>query len=577
MNTIVLSTSKFKIALLSALFWGVIFICSLWWNLQVIEQNAYDNAANRGRFVFEMIETTRLWNAKHGGVYVKRNEWTPSNKYLNTPEKDIQTPQGVRLTKMNPAYMTRQLAGLIFENNQTKVHLTSLKPINPGNYADEWESLALKSFEANEKERFEIVTINNQPIVRYMAPLFVKPPCMTCHEKQDYRVGDVRGGISVSFSAEPFITAIKSQEKNMIGIHIIIWLLLTAVTHYLFKKIREHEDNLLLEKNRQEHLVELRTSDLKKEVHMRRSAEEKIRLLVDTSAQAILGLDNQGKITFANPAAHSILGYKHTAEMVGKQVYDLLQIQDAKGKLISKQECQFISAFSRGVPGHSEDETFLCADGKQLAVEYSTHPLFSDNELVGAVINFSDISNRKLLQQAMWHQANYDQLTDVPNRSLFMDRLQTAINQAKRVNSQLALMYLDLNGFKIVNDIHGHYAGDEVLRCIASRIQGLLRETDTLARQGGDEFTVLLSNIIDHQDTMNIAENIVQSINQSIRYENESLKVGVSIGIAIYPEHADNLTKLVKAADQAMYHAKADSSKNIYFFSNELEQIRLTK
>lgn len=570
MASILSTMSLIKIALLSAVFWGAILFVSLSWNLQVIEQHAFDNAVNRGRFVFEMIETTRLWNARHGGVYVLRSNWTPSNPYLETSEKDIQTPSGVPLTKMNPAYMTRQLAELYYENNQTRIHLTSLNPINPSNYADEWESMALQSFEQRQQEFFQLVNMGEQPILRYMAPLLVKDACLSCHEKQGYQVGDVRGGISVSFPTQPFLDAIQGQKKNMLGIHIAIWVLLSGFTYFLFKKVQEHAENLVREKNRQEHLVELRTADLKKEVQMRRSAEEKIRLLVDTSAQAILGLDHSGRITFANPAAHSILGYAKSADVIGQEAHNLLQTRDSKEELITPQECQFIAAYQRGVPGHSEDESFTNAKGELVAVEYNTHPLFSDGKLVGAVINFSDISNRKILQQAMWHQANYDQLTDIPNRSLFMDRIQTAIKQAKRMRSRIALMYLDLDGFKLVNDIYGHYAGDEVLRTVATRVQGLLRETDTLARQGGDEFIVLISNIDAATDIQPIAEKMVEKVNQIIHYENKQLHVGVSIGVAIFPDHADNLTKLIKAADQAMYRAKGLSQQSICIYEEQL-------
>ncbi|MFK5894726.1 MAG: diguanylate cyclase [Pseudomonadota bacterium] len=558
-------TSNIWIILLSTSFWGFIFICSLWWNLKTIEQHAFDNAENRGRFVFEIIETTRLWNARHGGVYVKRNEWTPSNPYLETDEKNIQTPKGVKLTKMNPAYMTRQLAELIHEKNNTKIHLTSLKPINPSNYADEWETQALRSFEQNIKKRIDM----DSSMVRYMAPLFVKKACLKCHEKQGYKEGDVRGGISVTFSAEPFMRAIEVQENNMITIHIVIWFLLSTFTSFLFKKIRDHEYILVAEKEKQEHLVEVRTKDLKNEVQMRRGAEEKIRLLVDTSAQAILGLDAKGQVTFANPAAHNILGYVRAAGIIGKYVCQLLQPQDNQGNPVSEQNCQFISTFSSGISSHSEDEQFQRADGTYVAVEYNTHPLLSDGKLVGAVINFSDISNRKMLQQAMWKQANYDQLTEIPNRSLFMDRLQTALKQARRIEGTLALLYLDLDGFKLINDNYGHYAGDEVLRTVANRIQTCIRETDTLARLGGDEFTVLLANIHSYDKVSSIAEKIAQTMDEAICYEDEKLYLSISIGIAIFPEHADSLDKLVKAADQAMYQAKETPGISYLFFDNE--------
>jgi len=185
------------------------------------------------------------------------------------------------------------------------------------------------------------------------------------------------------------------------------------------------------------------------------------------------------------------------------------------------------------------------------------------------IFNFFKQIIGKSAQQAMWKQANYDQLTEIPNRSLFMDRLQNAINQAKRSNGKLALLYLDLDGFKLINDTHGHYAGDEVLRSVASRVKSCIRESDTIARLGGDEFTVLLGNFYDSDEITCIVEKIINTNKELIAYENESLSIGMSIGIAVFPEHADKMDKLIKAADQAMYLAKEKSGSSFIYANNE--------
>lgn len=239
--------------LLLIAFWAAITALSFAWHLRDLHHYAHEMAALRGRLVFEIVETTRLWAAGHGGVYAPETEKTPSNPYLDVPEKDIRTPSGVKLTKINPAYMTRQLGELMASERDLRIHITSLKPIRPENAADDWEREALTGFEKGGPARISIIGDGKNGVFRYMAPLAVKKPCLTCHEIQGYKLGDVRGGISVTFPASYIYGIIDAQKRGYLLIHVVAFLLLSTLAWVSLRAIRGHV--LALEATRNE-LVE---------------------------------------------------------------------------------------------------------------------------------------------------------------------------------------------------------------------------------------------------------------------------------------------------------------------------------
>ncbi len=205
------------------LFWGLVTVASYAWHIHELEQHAYAMAAARGRLVFEMVETTRLWAANHGGVYAPVSPANPPNPWLDVPEKTITTPSGVLLTMINPAYMTRQLNELIGVERDMRVRQTSLDPINPGNQPDSWERETLEGFAASRAERISIVGAGATANFRYMAPLEVREPCIACHVKQNYRLGAVSGGISVSFPASYIYGIIDAQKRGFMIIHVAVF------------------------------------------------------------------------------------------------------------------------------------------------------------------------------------------------------------------------------------------------------------------------------------------------------------------------------------------------------------------
>lgn len=187
-------------------------------------------------------------------------------------------------------------------------------------------------------------------------------------------------------------------------------------------------------------------------------------------------------------------------------------------------------------------------------------------EVTNFVATFSDVSERKATEKRMQHLAHYDLLTDLPNRALFTDRMQQALALARRNNARSALLFIDLDKFKPVNDTLGHNVGDLLLKEVAYRLLDCIRESDTAARLGGDEFVVLLSTIEAAKDALSVGEKILQAIEQPFELGEHRVGISASIGVAVYPDHGHNDEKLIKNADEAMYYAKHHGGGKVVAF-----------
>lgn len=242
-----------KIYLFLALFlWSLVGISSLIWNRNQIKTNTYKVAENKGVYIFSSIKLSRFWNSNHGGVYVPITEETKPNPYLEDPNKIIETTNGLKLTKINPAYMTRQMSELAAKGNDYQFHLTSLKPIRPANKADEWETKALQKFEKEgaNSYSFEKIESENNSVFRYMAPLIVEKSCLNCHEKQGYKLGDIRGGISVTFPSTSSDVLIAKNINYLTYVHLLIFTIgvLVLIFSYIFYN---RFYNIILRKNKE--------------------------------------------------------------------------------------------------------------------------------------------------------------------------------------------------------------------------------------------------------------------------------------------------------------------------------------
>lgn len=288
-------------------------------------------------------------------------------------------------------------------------------------------------------------------------------------------------------------------------------------------------------------------------------------MILNTTSEGILGLNADGLISFFNRAAAKMMGLKlgdtHQINLLKRlkglkteppppnPVEQIRKTLDS-GEMISGQEALL---------AHNDDHLF--------PIEYSCAPLKNDI-ITGAVFSFKNIAERKRSENKIQNLAFYDQLTKLPNRTLFYDRIRQRVAQAERDSQKLALMFFDLDDFKIVNDTLGHAAGDEFLRVIASRLLQGSRQSDTIARLGGDEF-VWFGEIIDKSDAELIARKFLDSVAQPVTIEGQTFVSTVSIGISLFPDSAEDVVGLMKSADTAMYSAKQKSKNAYHFYRNE--------
>lgn len=301
-----------------------------------------------------------------------------------------------------------------------------------------------------------------------------------------------------------------------------------------------------------------------------RSARERIARLAttvfNTMDEAVMVVDADNRIITVNPAFAAITGYS-ADEVIGKNPHIL-----ASGKHPPEFYQEMWETLA--ATGSWQGEIWNRRKSGELYVEWISIKQVRDGKgnLTHHVAVFSDISKRKVAEERMHHLAHYDVLTDLPNRTLFRDRLQQAFAAAKRDKTRMALMFIDLDEFKPINDTHGHNVGDMLLKEVATRIQDCMRGTDTVARIGGDEFIVLLPSIEAEQDAMVVAEKIRHALNQPFELAGESLRISSSTGIAVYPEHGSEEKLLVKNADTAMYYAKESGRNNVQFYRPEMQE-----
>lgn len=304
--------------------------------------------------------------------------------------------------------------------------------------------------------------------------------------------------------------------------------------------------------------------------HALQESHESLQLILNSTGEGIFGIDTDGKCTFCNPSALKLLGYQQEQDLVGKKVHKLLQHTDADGQPRTEDESLILQAMQTEQIVHSDNEIFWKVDQSYIAVEYRAHPVKQNGFIVGAVVSFNDITERKEKDKKIIYQAHYDMLTGLPNRFLAMDRLEQMIQSAKRNKQIASVLFIDLDGFKKVNDMLGHEMGDKVLVESALRLKNCLRAQDTIGRLGGDEFIVLLSDLKQRIDIRFVVENILDVFRIPFIIEGHEIILTASIGIACYPNDSQLGVELLRNADIAMYQSKESGRNTYHFFSQEL-------
>jgi diguanylate cyclase (GGDEF)-like protein/PAS domain S-box-containing protein len=290
-----------------------------------------------------------------------------------------------------------------------------------------------------------------------------------------------------------------------------------------------------------------------------RASDERTRIIIESAYDAFVEMDSHGCITDWNRQAEKIFGWSHE-QCIGKFLTELIVTPGSRAAFEERL------ALVIGTTYRAEDNQRLEISvnhytGNPFIVEMTMSPVRAGGNIRLAAF-MHDITERKQHQEKLTQLAQYDVLTGLPNRSLFMDRLSVAILRVERAKRTMALLFLDLDGFKKINDHFGHQAGDVMLKTFAQRLTDIVRKTDTVARLGGDEFTIILENLANpERDTQMIANKIVKSMAEPFIIAGESLKVTTSIGIVIMQTGHQNIDELIKSADAQMYKAK-NNGKN---------------
>jgi diguanylate cyclase (GGDEF)-like protein/PAS domain S-box-containing protein len=278
--------------------------------------------------------------------------------------------------------------------------------------------------------------------------------------------------------------------------------------------------------------------------------------------EAVITINGAGELRFANRVACELLG-RPASELVGGRASDVFIVRD-----VEPSRPVVLELAERGATD-SREAVLFAFGGRRIPIEYVRTPIRSaDGGQFGEVVVFRDISARKEHEDAIKRLAYRDDLTGLPNRVSLTDRMQLELAHAKRNKELLAVAYVDLDGFKEINDRHGHAAGDALLKAAAERMRGVLRAGDTIARLGGDEFVIVLPAIGSAEDARRVGEKVVAALDRHVEIDGKQLRVGASFGAALYPRDGEDAQTLMRRADKAMYRAKSAGRGKVQIFQN---------
>lgn len=298
--------------------------------------------------------------------------------------------------------------------------------------------------------------------------------------------------------------------------------------------------------------------------------KERAQVTLNSIGDAVLSTDIAGNVTYLNKVAEDMTGWS-CEEAQGLPLTEVFQIIDGTTREPAPNPMTHAIDENKTV-GLSANCILIRRDGIESAIEDSAAPIHDRRgKVIGAVIVFHDIGMARSVVQKMAHMAQHDQLTGLPNRLLFSERAAHAIELARRHDRRCAVLFIDLDGFKDVNDVIGHARADTLLQSIAHRLSACVRSTDTVCRYGGDEFLVLLTEIPRVNDAARSAEKVLLKLAAPHTIGDNSCRITASIGISIYPDNGENAEALIANADLAMYQAKNDGRNGYRFFGDETD------
>jgi diguanylate cyclase (GGDEF)-like protein len=452
-----------------------IFVLTAVWFDNFAQRNLEKLMLQQARVLYQQIVTTRSWNASLGGIYARKMPGVETNKYLyevgpghgipSTVMPEITDQQGHVFTLKNPALMTRELSELTAKNSGFRFHLTSLKPVNPGNAADDFETRSLVQFETGKKETAEFTRDSEKHYFRFMAPLYVEPSCLACHGFQGYKVGDVRGGISLTLPMDGELELLDTTRLQFLaGAGILLVLVILAI---------------------------------------------------------ILG----SRYLVTRP----LLLLQRFASSMGKpqQVPDVLLAR--------------------------RDEVGLLA--KELNDANTT--LLAQRDVI--------LQRAQQMEQA----SNTDSLTGLYNRRYLFSEGIRLYERWRRDGVGIAVLMIDIDNLRQINDQFGHMAGDDVLVAVTQILMKQCRPYDLVARCGGEEFLVMLE-ASSYGSGNSSAQRIQQNITENVFRSGETeIRITVSIGV-VEGSSLGSFDSTLRKADEALIHAKKTSPNRITVHTEDM-------
>jgi diguanylate cyclase (GGDEF)-like protein/PAS domain S-box-containing protein len=297
---------------------------------------------------------------------------------------------------------------------------------------------------------------------------------------------------------------------------------------------------------------------------------ERAQVTLNSIGDAVISTDKAGFVTYVNPAAAKMTGWSRE-EASGRMLTDVFHLIDGDTRQRAPNPMEFAIQRNKivGLPNHA---VLIRRDGVESAIEDSIAPIHDQaGQITGAVMVFRDVSQARAIELQLSHLAQHDTLTDLPNRMLLTDRLNHSIALARRYGRQAAVLFIDVDRFKQINDSLGHAVGDEVLQGLARRLMASVRGSDTVSRHGGDEFVVVLSEVEHGQSAVRHAQRIAAALAEPQIIAEHHLRVSVSIGVSIFPDDGEDAETLIKCADTAMYHAKENGRNTYQFFMSGMK------
>jgi len=309
-------------------------------------------------------------------------------------------------------------------------------------------------------------------------------------------------------------------------------------------------------------------------------SNSRLHALLNSAGEGILGIDIQGVITFANPKAcqiletvHEKLLHSNLQDFFVSELNDELFKANSSALSVGINRNKLLNIIKNSKEGGTFGERWKTSEGIPFYVEYTSDVTLDKNgNTLGGVVMFQNITQRKENEQKLHYLANYDSLTELANRACFHDSLEKIIVRTQRSNASLAVLFIDLDHFKFVNDQYGHDIGDILLQYVSTMLRKSVREGDLIARMGGDEFAIILYDIVDANGMANVAQKILNKVDEPIDIQGTKLNVSVSIGIAYYEGGTMTMEELLKSADTAMYSAKIQGRNNYQFFSASMHE-----